>query len=120
MFIHGSVNTCHAAFSQIHFDKSQRFTKSDRPSLSYQWDFDSHIQLSLLLSGNAGEISVIPIVVLEDPEDQFADPSTSVYVKSGTDYYTRYAYTACDDCNTHDKQNWSHWSPTLGFKCPAE
>ena len=95
MFIHGSVNTCHAAFSQIHFDKSQRFTKSDRPSLSYQWDFDSHIQLSLLLSGNAGEISVIPIVVLEDPEDQFAEEMKTtkdiIYQQTGgysLDYHT--------------------------------
>ena len=39
------------------------------------------------------------------------------YVEKGKQYYSRYAYTQCTDCQTTDKGNWSAWSPTLGFVC---
>lgn len=44
--------------------------------------------------------------------------AATVFVNSNTDYFTRYAYTACDDCHISDPTNWSGWSPTIGFKCP--
>jgi hypothetical protein len=40
------------------------------------------------------------------------------YLKKDQEYYTRYAYTYCDDCKVDDPQNWSSWSYTVGFKCP--
>ncbi len=58
---------------QFRFDKYQRFTVSDEPFLSYQWEFNSCIQLNLLLSGNISEIAIIPYVIMEDPNGQFAE-----------------------------------------------
>lgn len=52
--------------------------------------------------------------------EELVAPKAVVYVKANTDHYSRYAYTLCSDCNVYDTQNWSAWSPTLGFKCPAE
>lgn len=48
--------------------------------------------------------------------DQAAE--LTVYVAKETDYFTRYAYTFCTDCDQEDRQNWSGFSPTLGFRCP--
>lgn len=44
--------------------------------------------------------------------------SAIVYIPADSPYFSRYAYTACNDCNMSDSTNWSGWSPTLGFKCP--
>lgn len=62
-----------SAVRLIRFDESQRFAQLDSPPLSYQWELNPDIQMNLLLSGNLGETSVIPIVVLEDPEAQFVE-----------------------------------------------
>jgi len=43
----------------------------------------------------------------------------NVYLKSDTNSYTRYAYSMCSDCKVDDLQNWSGFSPTLGFRCTA-
>lgn len=53
------------------------------------------------------------------PENPNDDPSNTLNVQTGTENFTRYAYTACIDCNVYDLQNWSQWSPTLSFTCPA-
>ena len=45
------------------------------------------------------------------------DVALTVYIQKDKDYFSRYAYTYCTDCDTGDNQNWSDWSPTLGFKC---
>ena len=42
----------------------------------------------------------------------------TVYLAKETGYFTRYAYTYCTDCDQEDQQNWSGYSPTLGFRCP--
>jgi len=44
--------------------------------------------------------------------------SATVYIPADSPYFTRYAYTACADCQISEPANWSGWSPTLGFKCP--
>ncbi len=46
-----------------------------------------------------------------------SDPTMEVYVKDGTKYYTQYAYSHCTACDLKDSQNWSGYSPTLGFVC---
>lgn len=46
------------------------------------------------------------------------DLTTTVFIARDTNYFTRYAYSLCADCNIQDRQNWSGWSPTLGFRCP--
>ena len=52
------------------------------------------------------------------PPADNSGPNIDVFVKENVDYFTQYAYTYCSTCNQHDTQNWSAWSPTLGFKCP--
>jgi len=42
----------------------------------------------------------------------------NVYAENGKNYYSRYAYTYCADCDVYDIQNWSGFSPTLSFTCP--
>jgi hypothetical protein len=44
--------------------------------------------------------------------------SATVYIPADSPNFTRYAYTACTDCDIADTSNWSGWSPTLGFQCP--
>jgi hypothetical protein len=41
----------------------------------------------------------------------------TVYIDNNKDYYARYAYSFCVECSLKDIQNWSDYSPTLGFKC---
>jgi hypothetical protein len=44
--------------------------------------------------------------------------TANIYIPAESPYFTRYAYTACTDCEINNSSNWSGWSPTLGFKCP--
>ena len=52
------------------------------------------------------------------PPSDGSGPDVTVVAKENTDYFTRYAYTYCTNCNQHDTQNWSAWSPTTGYRCP--
>lgn len=46
-----------------------------------------------------------------------SDPTMEIYIKDGSKYYAQYAYSHCADCDLKDYQNWSGYSPTLGFVC---
>ena len=55
----------------------------------------------------------------QEYEDQTkkSNPTMEVYVKDGSKYYAQYTYSHCTDCDLKDEQNWSGYSPTLGFVC---
>ena len=57
---------------------------------------------------------------IEAPQNPNDDPKTNVYMQKEKDHFTRYAYTFCTTCDVYDLQNWSGWSPTTGFQCPAQ
>ena len=60
-----------SAPTQLCFDQYQRIVASNESTISYQWEFQPHIQLRLLQPGQAGGATVVPYVVLRDPEGKF-------------------------------------------------
>lgn len=60
-----------SAPTQLCFDQHQRIVASSESIISYQWEFQPHIQLRLLQPGQAGGVAVAPYVVLRDPEGKF-------------------------------------------------
>ena len=55
------------------FDKHLRFSKSSGPRYSYKWEIYPHLKLDLLQPGQIGEMTVVPYIILEDPNGQFAE-----------------------------------------------
>lgn len=60
-----------SASAQFCFDKHQRIATPCERFLSYQWEFQPCIRLSVSQPDQVGEVVVVPYVMLEDPNGQF-------------------------------------------------
>ena len=67
-----------SASAQFCFDKHQRIATPRGSFLSYQWEFQPHIRLSVLQPCRVGEVAVIPYVMLEDSNGQFFEELSSL------------------------------------------
>ena len=63
---------------QFRFDSRGRIEFAAGSYLSYKWAFVPRIELKIPQGGNAGEIAVIPYIVLKDPGGVFLDELSSL------------------------------------------